>query len=93
MGQAEGVEPANGLPTVAIVGDGPLDGKLFAAFIVVHEAADALHVRAPLLLEIGEELRLRVDRAGAVTDVRVRVESHRRDAAGIITELAIIEGS
>jgi hypothetical protein len=50
-------------------------------------------VRGSLLFEVGEQLRLRIDRDGDVTEIRGRVELHvtPNGEPEMQTEIAVIE--
>jgi len=50
-------------------------------------------VRAPVLLEISEEVPLRVTRDGASIEVRARVAGHERSDNGAVTQLVFIDGA
>ena len=43
--------------------------------------------RSPFLFEVGEELKLRIERDGTAREVSVRVRGHRKDG---VTELEIV---
>lgn len=47
-------------------------------------------VRAPLLFEIGEELAIRIEQDGQVTDTVARVRAHVGPADARVTELEIL---
>ncbi len=56
----------------------------------VVELADAIvRVRSPLLFEVGEELSLRIEQGGTVTEVTARVRAHVGPEAARITELEL----
>lgn len=49
-----------------------------------------LVARSPFLFEIGEELKLRIEQAGSLTDITARIRCHRADGA---SELEILDQS
>jgi len=56
----------------------------------VIELTDAVaKVRSPFLFEIGEELKLKIDRDGATVDVVARVIAHAGPADAKVTELEL----
>ncbi len=57
-------------------------------FEVIDLTDGLLTARSPFLFEIGEELKLRIDRGGAVSDAIARVRTHRADG---VTELEILD--
>ncbi len=57
-------------------------------FEVIALADGVLAVRSPFLFEIGEELKLRIEDGGAVSDATARVRNHRADG---VTELEILD--
>ena len=63
------------------------DGKLCDVFEVVELVDAVVRARSPFLFEIGEELRVRIERDGTVIDAVARVRAH---VAGI-TELELSE--
>lgn len=50
-----------------------------------------VRVRSPFLFEIGEELAIRIEQDGAVSDATARVRAHIGPGDARITELEIIE--
>lgn len=62
-------------------------------FELVELVGDVARVRSPLWFEIGEELRVRVDRDGKVTERTARVRAHVGPADAKITELELIDGT
>jgi len=66
-------------------------GKTVDVFELVELTPDVVRVRSPYLFEVGEELALRIDRDGTVTDARARVRAHVGDTADKVTELELAE--
>lgn len=60
-------------------------------FELVELTPDVVRVRSPYLFEVGEEIALRIDRDGTVTDTRARVRAHVGDGADKVTELELAE--
>jgi hypothetical protein len=65
--------------------------KAIDVFEVVELVGDIVRVRSAYLFEIGEELVLRIERDGAVTDTRARVRAHVGAANDKVTELELGE--
>jgi hypothetical protein len=65
--------------------------KAIDVFEVVELVGDIVRVRSAYLFEIGEELVLRIERDGAVTDTRARVRAHVGAANDKVTELDLGE--
>jgi hypothetical protein len=65
--------------------------KAIDVFEVVELVGDIVRVRSAYLFEIGEELVLRIERDGAVTDTRARVRAHVGGANDKVTELELGE--
>ncbi len=59
-------------------------------FDVVELTDTTLLARSPFLFEIGEELKLRIDRDGSIRDATARIKSHRADG---VSELELLEQS
>lgn len=76
-------------PRVAVLGE---DGSAYEVFEVVSYDAERLEVRGSLLFEVGEQLRLRIEQDGAVTQVDARVEAHDRSGDVVVTALAMVSG-
>ncbi|HTJ44927.1 MAG TPA: hypothetical protein VL463_22625 [Kofleriaceae bacterium] len=77
---------------VAIAVIGLSEGASYDMFDVVALDGAAVKVRGSLLLEISEEVPLRVSRNGSSVDVRARVMGHERGAGGAVTELVLVDG-
>ncbi len=60
-------------------------------FDVVGIADGIARVRSPLLFEVGEELTVRIEQDGAVTETTVRVRGHVGPADARITELELLD--
>jgi len=67
------------------------DDKALDVFEVVELGHAGVRVRSAYLFEIGEELVLRLDRDGALTDTRARVRAHVGTPDDKITELELGE--
>ena len=52
--------------------------------------ADTVRVRGPLLLEIGEEVSLRIERGSESAVVRARVSGHDTAGDEVVTTLSIV---
>ena len=78
--------PPEAPPRVTVLGE---DGSAYEVFEVVSYDDRRLVVRASLLFEVGERLRLRIERDGAVTQVEARVAAHDRAGEEVETELAL----
>jgi hypothetical protein len=77
------------LPRVVLV-EG---GTTHDVFDVIEERDGVVHARSPLLFEIGEELKLRVERDGTIVDATARVRAHVDKGGDKISELELIEQS
>src|SRR5262245_959730 len=73
---------------VAVVAGG---GAAYDMFDVVAVDGAGARVRGPILLEISEEVAVRVSRNGATVDVRARVAGHERGAGGAVTQLVFLD--
>lgn len=60
-------------------------------FEVLGIADGIARVRSPLLFEIGEELAVRIEQDGIVTETTVRVRRHVGPADARITELELLD--
>jgi hypothetical protein len=78
---------AGGLRVSVVSGDGAYD-----MFDVVSVDRGGVKVRGPILLEISEEVPLRLTRNGAVVELRARVAGHEHDAGAAVTELVFLDG-
>ncbi len=59
-------------------------------FDVVELTETTLLARSPFLFEIGEELKLRIERAGSISDATARIKNHRADG---VSELELLDQS
>ena len=73
---------------VAVVGA----SGAYDMFDVVAVDGAGVKVRGPVLLEVSEEVPLRVSRNGASVDVRARVAGHVKGGDGTVTELVLVDG-
>ncbi len=72
------------------------DERLHDVFEVVEIAegdAQILRVRSPFLFEIGEELAVRIEQAGSVSEAVARVRAHVGPEDARVTELELSERS
>ena len=60
-------------------------------FDVLGIADGIARVRSPLLFEIGEELAVRIEQDGTVTETTARVRGHVGPADSRITELELLD--
>ena len=58
-------------------------------FEVVELAEGVARVRSPYLFDVGEELKLRLDRDGTISETTGRVRAHTGPADARITELEL----
>lgn len=58
-------------------------------FEVIELSDGVARVRSPLLFEVGEELSLRIEQDGKVSEVTARVRAHVGPATARITELEL----
>ncbi|HZJ64323.1 MAG TPA: hypothetical protein VFD36_12455 [Kofleriaceae bacterium] len=65
----------------------------FDVFEVLGVSGDIVQVRSALLFEVGEQLRLRIEHEGAVSDALAQVRGHVGPDDARITELEISERS
>jgi hypothetical protein len=73
---------------VAVVGD----AGAYDMFDVLACDGEGARVRGPMMLEISEEIPLRVSRNGTSVDVRARVAGHERSDGGAVTKLVFLDG-
>ena len=69
------------------------DGRAHDVFEVISLVDDVVRARSPYLFEVGEELSVRIEQDGAVTEGQVRVRAHLGPDDAKITELEITEQS
>jgi hypothetical protein len=77
------------LPRVVLV-DG---SKTHDVFEVIEMSDSVVRARSPFLFEIGEEMRVRVERDNTVVDAQARVRAHVELDGEKITELELSEQS
>jgi len=65
-------------------------GRDHDVFEVVELTDTVARVRSPLLFEVGEELKVRIDNNGTTTETVVRVRAHTGPADAKITELELV---
>jgi hypothetical protein len=66
------------------------DGVVCDVFEVVDATDGVVRVRAPFLFEIGEELKLRIERDGAAREVTARVRAHVGTGESRTSELELL---
>lgn len=86
------------LPRLLVQGGGSSDeapegSDVFDVFDVVGASGDIVRVRSAFLFEVGEQLRVRIEHDGAVSDGVARVRAHLGPDDARITELEISERS
>ena len=69
------------------------DGAAHDVFEVVSATAALIQVRSAFLFEIGEELTVRIEQDGSVSDATARVRAHLGPDDSRITELEISDRS
>ena len=67
------------------------DGAVCDVFEVIEVTDDLVRARSPFLFEIGEELKLRIERDGAVTEATARVRAHVGSGADRTSVLELVE--
>lgn len=65
------------------------DGRPHEVFDVLGLSEDTARVRSPFLFEVGEELAVRIEADGNVTEAVARVRAHVGPAEARITELEL----
>jgi hypothetical protein len=65
------------------------DGRPHEVFDVLGLSEDTARVRSPFLFEVGEELTVRIEADGSVTEAVARVRAHVGPAEARITELEL----
>jgi hypothetical protein len=65
------------------------EGKLHDVFEVLDVSDTVVRMRSPFLFEVGEEMKVRIERNGTSSVAVARVRAHVSDAAGKITELEL----
>ena len=80
------------LPRLLVHGGGsPADA--FDVFEVVAASGDVIQVRSAYLFEVGEQLRVRIEHGGTVSDAVARVRAHAGPDDARVTELEILASS
>jgi hypothetical protein len=77
----------SGAPRVLIVDD----AGTHDVFDVISLVDDVVRARSPYLFEVGEELAVRIEQDGAVSDAVARVRAHVGPTDAKITELELSE--
>ncbi|HUJ59227.1 MAG TPA: hypothetical protein VLX92_12065 [Kofleriaceae bacterium] len=85
-GQPAASAPA--APRVLVV-DGDRGDASLDVFEVLELGDDLVRVRSPLLFELGEELRVRIERGGQVQEANARVRAHVGSGTDLVTELEL----
>jgi len=80
------------LPRLLVQG-GESSAQEFDVFEVVEVAGDVIQVRSAFLFEVGEQLPVRIEHEGGVSDAIARVRAHLGPDDARITELEISERS
>ena len=79
-------------PLRLLVVDGAAEHDVFEVIEVVRDVAgDIVRVRSALLFDLGEELGVRIVRAGGVREGTARVRAHTGPSDARVTELEISE--
>jgi hypothetical protein len=69
------------------------DGKLHDVFEVVEVSDNVVRMRSAFLFEVGEQMKVRIERSGGNSEAVARVRAHVPDPDGKITELELSEQS
>jgi hypothetical protein len=67
------------------------NGTTYDVFEVVSYEGNKLVVKGPLLFEIGETLRLKVERDGNVSELKVKVTAHTGSGDDVQTAITVVE--
>jgi hypothetical protein len=71
------------------------NGASYEMFDIVSYEGETLVVKGPLLFEVGETLRLKLERDGNVSELRVRVAAHAGTGLGddgdVMTEIRVVD--
>jgi hypothetical protein len=78
------------LPSRLLVLDG---GAGLEVFDVLALTGNLVRIRSAFLFEVGEELSIRIERDGTVSDAVARVRAHVGPADALITELELSDRS
>jgi hypothetical protein len=78
-------------PRVLVMDDGKAEGA--DVFDVIGEDGNVIRARSAFLFEVGEELSVRIEHAGSVSEATARVRGHVGPADAQVTELEISDRS
>jgi hypothetical protein len=67
------------------------DGRAHDVFDVISLVDDLVRARSPYLFEVGEQLSVRIEQDGAVSEAQARVRAHVGPDDAKITELELSE--
>ena len=67
------------------------NGTTYDVFEVVSYEGNKLVVTGPLLFEIGETLRLKVERDGNISELMVRIDAHTGAGDEVQTSITVVE--
>ena len=67
------------------------NGTTYDVFDVVSYEGNKLVVRGTLLFEIGETLRLKVERDGNISELMVRIDAHSGAGEEVQTSITVVE--
>ncbi|MDB4954621.1 MAG: hypothetical protein JWO36_2190 [Myxococcales bacterium] len=76
-----------GVPRVTLIDD----GKSHDVFEVLAVTESLVRMRSAFLFEVGEEINVRIERDGRVSELGARVRAHVTDPGGQITELELFD--
>lgn len=83
--------PSERLPRPARVTLLGPNGSTYDVFEVVSFEGNKLVVKGPLLFEVGETLRLRVERDGNISELAVRIDAHTGAGDDLQTSITVVE--
>jgi hypothetical protein len=75
-------------PRVTLLGS---NGTTYDVFDVVSYEGNKLVVKGPLLFEVGETLRLKVERDGNISELMVRIDAHTGAGEELQTSITVVE--
>lgn len=67
------------------------NGSTYDVFEVVSYEGNKLVVSGPLLFEVGETLRLQVERDGNITELKVKITAHTGAGDAVQSALTVVE--
>jgi len=67
------------------------NGASYEMFDIVSYEGETLMVKGPLLFEVGETLRLKLERDGNVSELRARVAAHAGAGEDVLTEIRVVD--